>query len=180
MNTLLRQLNDCFRKLKAQHGGVQQAKKQARELKEQRGQFQADLEKKAGQMIMSAVEQQKTQETKKAQMEEELKKISKQYEKLMDKGYLERIEANNENQKAQIVKLEKDNTALEQQIKEVERKMDKNVKLDARKQPKVEAEIKNLRQKLAYTTKKYESDYNKLLEVAAKRKDIKEKEAAVT
>ena len=42
----------------------------------------------------------------------------------------------------------------------------------------MENEIKNLRTKLAYTTKKHDAEYNKLLEIHEKRKDIKEKEAA--
>ena len=127
---------------------------------------------------MSTVEQQKTQETKRAQMEEELKKITKQYEKILDKDYLKRIETNCENQKALMSKLEKENQAAQQKIKAIERKLDKTVKTDARKQPKMENEIKNLRTKLAYTTKKHDAEYNKLLEVSAKRKEIKEKETA--
>ena len=33
-----------------------------------------------------------------------------------------------------------------------------------------------MRQKLAYTTKKYETDYNKLIDLSSKRKEMKERE----
>lgn len=37
-------------------------------------------------------------------------------------------------------------------------------------------ELKNLRQKLAYTTKKYETEYNKLIDLSSKRKEMRERE----
>ena len=37
-------------------------------------------------------------------------------------------------------------------------------------------ELKNLRQKLAFTTKKYETEYNKLIDLSSKRKEMKERE----
>ena len=58
----------------------------------------------------------------------------------------------------------------------IERKLDKQVKVEQRQAPKVDNEIKNLRTKLQHTTKKYEQEYNKLIELAAKRKEIKERE----
>lgn len=42
--------------------------------------------------------------------------------------------------------------------------------------PKLDAEMKNLRTKLAFTTKKYELEYNKLIELTSKRKEQKERE----
>ena len=40
----------------------------------------------------------------------------------------------------------------------------------------MDTELKNLRQKLAYTTKKYETEYNKLIDLSTKRKEMKERE----
>jgi len=55
LETLLKQLNDCFAKLKRQHGAAQ-TKRLSKELKEQHKQRQEDLEKKASSMIMSVIE----------------------------------------------------------------------------------------------------------------------------
>ena len=41
----------------------------------------------------------------------------------------------------------------------------------------MDTELKNLRTKLAFTTKKYEIEYNKLIELSSKRKEMKEREA---
>jgi len=51
------------------------------------------------------------------------------------------------------------------------------VKVEQISGPRLDAEMKNLRTKLAFTTKKYELEYNKLIELANKRKELKEREA---
>ena len=43
----------------------------------------------------------------------------------------------------------------------------------------MDTELKNLRTKLAFTTKKYETEYNKLIDLSSKRKEVKEREAVL-
>lgn len=128
-------------------------------------------------MLASTSEQIKTAESKTQQMEAELALLEKKHDKLIDKDYLEEIEAVCESQASQIKKLTKDNAKLQQDTKNIERKLDKQVKTEQRNAPRLDTELKNLRAKLAFTNKKYETEYNKLIDLAAKRKDLKEREA---
>ena len=147
-----------------------------KQLKDEQVQHQQDLEQKASSMIMSVIEQIKTTETKTQQMEQELAKDSKKYEKLVDAKYLDQIEKNCEQQAAQIKKLEKENHLIEQKTKQIDRQLDKQQKTEERAMPRIDNELKSLKAKLAYTTKKYETEYNKLIDLSAKRKEIKERE----
>ena len=42
--------------------------------------------------------------------------------------------------------------------------------------PRIDNELKSLKAKLAYTTKKYETEYNKLIDLSTKHKEIKDRE----
>ena len=117
-------------------------------------------------MIMSVIEQIKTTETKTTQMEQELATLSKKYDKLMDKSYLEQIEKTCEMQVTSIKKIERDNAKLEQKTKELERQLDKQVKTEQKVQPRIDNELKNVRTKLGYMNKKYETEYNKLIDLS--------------
>ena len=112
-------------------------------------------------------------------MEKELGIMGKKYEKLMDKAYLAQIQKTCETQVNQIKKLEHDNAQLTKRTKQIERQLDKQVKVEKNSQPRMETELKNLRQKLAYTTKKYEVEYNKLIDLSSKRKEMKERETSL-
>lgn len=128
-------------------------------------------------MISSVAEQIKTSEAKTLQMEAELAMMHKKHDKLVDKDYLEEIEQVCEDQASQIKRLTKENGQLQQETKNIERKLDQQVKTEQRAGPRLDAELKNLRTKLAFTNKKYDAEYNKLIDLASKRKELKEREA---
>lgn len=131
-------------------------------------------------MISSVAEQIKTSEAKTQQMEAELVIMHKKYDKLVDKDYLEEIEEVCEDQASKIKRLTKENSKLQQETKNIERKLDKQVKTEQTNGPRLDAELKNLRVKLAFTSKKYEAEYNRLIDLASKRKELKEREAKLT
>ena len=79
----------------------------------------------------------------------------------------------------QIEKYKRENVLLQSKSKQIERALDKQVRNAEDRQPRIDQEIRNLRTKLNYMAKKYETEYNKLIELSTKRKEMKVREGTM-